>query len=68
MIVSLEEMKQYADIMILGVYFVIVFLAYAIFEMIPINYRPILIEGILRSASWPTTASRARRAAPICET
>ena len=28
-----------ADIMILGVYFVIVFLAYAIFEMIPINYR-----------------------------
>ena len=35
-----------ADIMILGVYFVIVFLAYAIFEMIPINYRPILIEGV----------------------
>ena len=26
-----------ADIMILGVYFVIVFLAYAIFEMLPIN-------------------------------
>mgnify|MGYP006923403281 CR=1 FL=1 len=31
--------------LILGVYFVIVFLAYAIFEIIPINYRPILIEG-----------------------
>ena len=42
-----------ADIMILGVYFVIVFLAYAIFEMIPINYRPILIEGIME-ASYPS--------------
>ena len=39
-----------ADIMILGVYFVIVFLAYAIFEMIPINYRPILIEGRMEAS------------------
>ena len=45
-----------ADIMILGVYFVIVFLAYAIFEMIPINYRPILIEGIME-ASYPSSTT-----------
>lgn len=45
-----------ADIMILGVYFVIVFLAYAIFEMIQINYRPILIEGRME-ASYPSSTT-----------
>ena len=45
-----------ADIMILGVYFVIVFFAYAIFEMIPINYRPILIEGRME-ASYPSSTT-----------
>ena len=45
-----------ADIMILGVYFVIVFLAYAIFEMIPINYRPILINGVME-ASYPSSTT-----------
>ena len=45
-----------ADIIILGVYFVIVFLAYAIFEMIPINYRPILIEGRME-ASYPSSTT-----------
>ena len=44
------------DIMILGVYFVIVFLAYAIFEMIPINYRPVLIEGRME-ASYPSATT-----------
>ena len=45
-----------ADIMILGVYFVIVFLAYAILEMIPINYRPILIEGRMET-SYPSSTT-----------
>lgn len=45
-----------ADIIILGVYFVIVFLAYAIFEIIPINYRPILIEGRME-ASYPSSTT-----------
>ena len=45
-----------ADIMMLGVYFVIVFLAYAIFEIIPINYRPILIEGRME-ASYPSSTT-----------
>ena len=44
------------DIRILGVYFVIVFLAYAIFEMIPINYRPVLIEGRME-ASYPSSTT-----------
>lgn len=45
-----------ADILILGVYFVIVFLAYVIFELIPINYRPILIEGRME-ASYPSSTT-----------
>ena len=48
--------KVDADIIILGVYFAIVFLAYAIFEMIPINYRPILIEGRME-ASYPSSTT-----------
>ena len=42
------------DIIILGVYYVIVILAYFIFEIIPINYRPILINGIME-ASYPSS-------------
>ncbi len=45
-----------ADIRILGVYFVIVFLAYAMFERIPINYRPTLIEGRME-ASYPSSTT-----------
>ena len=48
--------KVDADIIILGVYFAIVFLAYAIFEMIPVNYRPILIEGRME-ASYPSSTT-----------
>ena len=48
--------KVDADIMILGVYFVIVFLAYAVFEIIPINYRPILIAGRME-ASYPSSTT-----------
>ena len=47
--------KVDADIIILGVYFAIVFLAYAIFEMIPINYRPILIEGRMEASYQSST-------------
>lgn len=44
------------DIILLGIYYVIVILCYFIFEMIPINYRPILIEGILE-ASYPSSTT-----------
>lgn len=35
------------DILILGIYYIAVIAGYVIFEMIPINYRPVLINGIL---------------------
>ena len=44
------------DIVILGVYYVIVIAFYLIFEMIPINYRPVLIEGRLE-ASYPSSTT-----------
>ncbi|MBQ3030890.1 MAG: phosphatase PAP2 family protein [Anaerotignum sp.] len=44
------------DIILLGVYYVIVIAGYLIFEKIPINYRPILIEGRLES-SYPSSTT-----------
>ena len=44
------------DIVLLGVYYVIVIACYLIFEMIPINYRPVLIEGRLE-ASYPSSTT-----------
>lgn len=45
-----------SDILILGVYYVIVILGYLIFEMFPINYRPIPINGVLE-ASYPSSTT-----------
>ena len=45
-----------ADLLLLGGYYVLVILAYLLFEMIPINYRPILIEGRLE-ASYPSSTT-----------
>jgi undecaprenyl-diphosphatase len=44
------------DIIILGIYYIIVIAAYLIFEMIPINYRPILIDGFLE-VSYPSSTT-----------
>ena len=44
------------DIILLGIYYIVVILGYLIFEMIPINYRPILIEGIME-ASYPSSTT-----------
>lgn len=44
------------DIIILGVYYVIVIMCYLIFEMLPINYRPILINGFME-ASYPSSTT-----------
>lgn len=44
------------DILILGLYYVIVIVCYLLFEMIPINYRPILINGFME-ASYPSSTT-----------
>lgn len=44
------------DIIILGVYYIIVIFGYLIFEMLPINYRPILINGFIE-ASYPSSTT-----------
>ena len=44
------------DIIILGIYYIVVILAYIFFEMIPINYRPILINGVME-ASYPSSTT-----------
>lgn len=49
-------MKVDADILLLGVYYLVVILGYLIFEMIPINYRPILIDGAME-ASYPSSTT-----------
>lgn len=44
------------DLILLGIYYVLVMLGYLIFELFPINYRPILIEGRLE-ASYPSSTT-----------
>jgi len=45
-----------SDILILGVYYLVVISGYLLFEMVPINYRPILIDGYLE-ASYPSSTT-----------
>ena len=49
-------MKVDTDILLLGIYYILVILGYLIFEMIPINYRPILIDGAME-ASYPSSTT-----------
>lgn len=44
------------DILLLGVYYLLVIAGYLVFEMVPVNYRPILIEGYLE-ASYPSSTT-----------
>ena len=44
------------DIIMLGAYYVLVIFGYLLFEMVPINYRPVLIEGFLE-ASYPSSTT-----------
>ena len=45
-----------ADLLLLGAYYLVVILCYLLFEMVPINYRPIPIDGIME-ASYPSSTT-----------
>ena len=44
------------DIYILGVYYVLIIICYCVFEIVPINYRPILIGGCME-VSYPSSTT-----------
>lgn len=44
------------DIRVLGIYYIVVIFCYLVFEMIPINYRPIFINGFME-ASYPSSTT-----------
>ncbi len=44
------------DILLLGVYYLLVISGYLFFEMAPVNYRPVLIDGALE-ASYPSSTT-----------
>ena len=49
-------LKVDSDILLLGIYYVVVIVGYLVFEMFPMNYRPILIEG-RQEASYPSSTT-----------
>ena len=49
-------LKVDRDILLLGIYYLLVIFGYLVFEMIPINYRPTLIEGRLE-VSYPSSTT-----------
>lgn len=44
------------DILMLGIYYLLVIAGYLLFEMVPVNYRPVLIGGYLE-ASYPSSTT-----------
>ena len=44
------------SILVLGVFYLVVFALYILFDMIAVNYRPVLIDGLLE-ASYPSSTT-----------
>lgn len=59
-------LKVDKDILILGVFYIIVFGTYILFECVVINYRPILINGRLESSYPSSTTMLATCVIPTC--
>ena len=51
---SLKKVDK--DIILLGIYYLLVIICFVGFEFMPINYRPILIEGVME-ASYPSSTT-----------
>ena len=49
-------LKVDSDILLLGAYYIAVVFFYLLFEMIPINYRPVPIDGVME-ASYPSSTT-----------
>ena len=49
-------LKVDPDILLLGVHYILVISGYLFFEAVPINYRPVLINGVLE-ASYPSSTT-----------
>jgi len=49
-------LKVDKDILLLGAYYMLVIAGYLLFEMYPVNYRPVLINGYLE-ASYPSSTT-----------
>ena len=49
-------LKVDRDILLLGIYYVVVIGAFCLFEVFPVNFRPIFIEGKLE-ASYPSSTT-----------
>jgi len=56
MIQRKSPLKVDADLILLGVYYIVVIAGYLIFEELPVNYRPVWIEGRLE-ASYPSSTT-----------
>lgn len=56
MIQRKSPLKVDADLILLGVYYIVVIAGYLIFEELPVNYRPVWIEGWLE-ASYPSSTT-----------
>ena len=49
-------LKVDPDMLLLGVHYILVASAYLVFEVVPINYRPIPIDGVME-ASYPSSTT-----------